>query len=82
MQMVFRHIHSSTHQFIRPFIETFIYSFIYSRVLQNKEQAFAMEQNLEYIKKSIADKIPQKMVVQSRIHARNQRPDVENCRWK
>jgi len=46
----------------------------------NKAQTFAMEQNLEYIKKSIADKIPQKMVVQSRIHARNQRPDVENCR--
>jgi len=46
----------------------------------NKQQTFAMEQNLEYIKKSIADKTPQKMVVQSRIHARNQRPSVENCR--
>jgi len=46
----------------------------------NISQTFAMEQNLEYIKKSIADKIPQKMVVQSRIHARNQRPSVENCR--
>jgi len=46
----------------------------------NKNQTFAMEQNLEYIKKSIADKIPQKMVVQSRIYARNQRPSVENCR--
>jgi len=46
----------------------------------NKDQTFSMEQNLEYIKKSIADKIPQKKVVQSRIHARNQRPDVENCR--
>jgi len=45
-----------------------------------KQQIFSMEQNQEFTKKSIADKIPQKKVVQSRIYARNQRPEIENCR--